>query len=386
MSDTVLEVHPLAPLLLRDGRPFGSGGEESRAQSLPVPLPHTLAGFVRTQLGSRQGWNWQDDAAFHRHLQDLQGVPVHAALQRDSTFMFPAPLNAAVDGSEQIYRSLPQEAQGGGTDAPDGLWPLQFEKEPQSNFKPESGYSYWPKEAIEHWLLGGLPTKLEKIAGPIKDERTHLAMDSERGVGSDGQLFTVAYRSFEDCEDGQYHRWSLRLKTDVAGPLDPIGSLGSERRPAALIDCSNHRQWPNLGEFDPVRAELLDPDRHRIFFLLTTPALFSEGWKPGWLSLGQEAAQGHSGDGLPAGIKALMSGGVRLVGAAAGRRIPVSGWNLRTNQPRPVRWAVPAGSVYFLEVEHEFDREAWLKSWMKPLSDNQNDQRDGFGLALWGVW
>ena len=81
-----------------------------------------------------------------------------------------------------------------------------------------------------------------------------------------------------------------------------------------------------------------------------------------------------------------MSGGVRLVGAAAGRRIPVSGWNLRTNQPRPVRWAVPAGSVYFLEVEHEFDREAWLKSWMKPLSDNQNDQRDGFGLALWGVW
>ena len=47
MSDTVLELQPLAPLLLRDGRPFAGGGEETRAQSLAAPLPHTLAGFVK---------------------------------------------------------------------------------------------------------------------------------------------------------------------------------------------------------------------------------------------------------------------------------------------------------------------------------------------------
>lgn len=383
MSDTILELHPLAPLLLRDGRPFGSGGEETRAQSLPVPLPHTLAGFIRTQLGGRQGWNWQDDAALKRHLEDLHGVPVYAALQRDETFMFPAPLNAVVDKSGKIYRSVPQQVDGGGTDAPDGLFPLQFDEETDSNFKPESGYVYWPKEVMQDWLLGKKPTGLEKIGGPVTDERTHLAMDNEKGVGDDGKLFSVTYRSFEDCGDGQYHRWNLRVKTDVAEQLDPIGHLGGERRPVALTDVGNKRQWPNLGEFEAVKKELLRPDRKKIFFLLTTPALFADGWKPAWL---RQDGNNHSGAGLPAGIKPLLTGGVRLVGAAVGRKVPVSGWNMRTNKPKPVRWAVPAGSIYFLEVSGDFDRESWLNAWMKPLSDEQNDQRDGFGLALWGVW
>lgn len=386
MSDTILELHPLAPLLLRDGRPFGSGGEETRAQSLPVPLPHTLAGFVRTQLGGRQGWNWRDDAALHRHLQELHGVPVYAALQRDEMFMFPTPLNAVVDKSGRIYRSLPREVVNGSTDAPDGLLPLQFDEETDNNFKPESGYTYWPKDAIESWLLGKMPAPLEKVHGPIVDERTHLAMDSEKGIGDDGKLFSVTYRSFEDFDGGQYHRWNLRLKTDVTAQLDPIGHLGGERRPVALTNRGNRKQWPNLGEFEAVKAELLRPDRKKIFFLLTTPALFSEGWKPAWLGLNADAATQHDGNSLPAGIKPLMTGGVRLVGAAVGRKVPISGWNLREGKPKPVRWAVPAGSVYFLEVAGDFDREAWLNSWMKPLSDEQNDQRDGFGLALWGVW
>lgn len=74
------------------------------------------------------------------------------------------------------------------------------------------------------------------------------------------------------------------------------------------------------------------------------------------------------------------------MGAAVGRRVPVSGWNLRENKPKPVRWAVPAGSVYFLEVPHAFNRQKLLEAWLKPLSDDQEDQRDGFGCALWGVW
>lgn len=389
MSKTVLELHPLAPLLLRDGRPFASGGEESRAQSLPTPLPHTLAGFIRTQLGGRQGWNWRDDAALKRHLEALHGVPVHATLQRDDTFMFPAPLNAVVDKSGKVYRSVPPKSlKKAGTDAPDDLLPLQFDEQTDSNFKPESGYAYWPKEAMQRWLLGEKPDQLEKIGGPEVDERTHVAMDSEKGVGGKGKLFTVSYRSFEDCQQGQYHRWSLRVKTDVAEQLEPIGHLGGERRPVALTDVGNHQKWPNLSEFEGLKAELLRPERQKIFFVLTTPALFRHGWKPDWLGLSADKAAKHDGNSLPSGIKPLMMGGVRLVGAAVGRKVPVSGWNVRTGQPKPVRWAVPAGSVYFLEVKQkqDFDREAWLKAWMRPLSDEQNDQRDGFGLALWGVW
>ncbi|WP_034383771.1 type III-B CRISPR module-associated protein Cmr3 [Deinococcus sp. YIM 77859] len=393
MSDTILELQPLSPLLLRDGRPFASGGEESRAQSLPLPLPHTLAGFVRTQMGEGRGLNWRglSDEALRRALRDLHATPIRALPLRDDRFMFPAPLNAVVDKSGQIYRALPAEPRPGeGTDLPKGLRPLLLQdrdgNEPGDAFKPDGGYSYWPQDAMQDWLLGRVPEGLENISGPPLEERTHVAMNSETGTGDEGRLFTVSYRSFEERRKGAYHRWTLRVKTDLGGDLAPLGHLGGERRPVALQDRGNRDQWPNLGQFGAVRDALADSKHTRLFFVLTSPALFAGGWKPGWLGLSQEEARRHDGSGLPAGIRELMSGDVHLVGAAVGRRIPVSGWNLHTGQPKAVRWAVPAGSVYFLEVNGQFDRQALLNAWLKPLSDEQDDQRDGFGCALWGVW
>ncbi|WP_027460540.1 type III-B CRISPR module-associated protein Cmr3 [Deinococcus murrayi] len=422
MSDTILEITPLAPLLLRDGRPFAGGGEESRAHSLPLPLPHTLAGFVRTQMGEGRGLKWRDlsDDALHRELQALHNTPIRALPLRDETFMFPAPLNAVVEKPQakkpeeadevRIYRALPAELQEGeGTDAPDGLRPLLLTDRagnaPGDAFKPQDGYRYWPQDAMQTWLLGGIPEKLERVEGPPTDERTHVAMNSETGTGDDGMLFTVSYRAFEERvkvkreppqseTDGQeperpryrHCRWTLRVKTDLTGDFAPLGHLGGERRPAALRDCGNRGQWPNLGTFEGLEAALLSQDNPRLCFVLTSPALFAGGWKPGWLSLTPGQARAHDGAGLPAGVRELMAGGARLVGAAVGRRVPVSGWNLRENRPKAVRWAVPAGSVYFLEVPGAFDREKLLGAWLKPLSDDQDDQRDGFGCALWGVW
>jgi CRISPR-associated protein Cmr3 len=392
MSDTILELRPLAPLLLRDGRPFAGGGEESRAQSLPAPLPHTLAGFIRTQLGQRQGWNWQDDRALHEHLRRLHGVPVRSLLTRDDAFMFPAPLNAVVDRAGKIHRAAPYEPRAGeGTDAPENLTPLLLDPEPGENLKPEVGYAYWPTEAMQAWLLNQPLPQLEKVSGPPADERTHVSIDPVTGTGVDGELFSVTYRSFEERDQaGQFHRWALRVKTDVAGDIAPLGHLGGERRPVAVQDVGNQKKWPNISEFGAVKEALLDPGSTRLCFILTSPALFAGGWKPGWLALGAEEAQAHNGDTLPAGVRAI-AGRVRLVGAAVGRRVPVSGWSLRANKPKAVRWAVPAGSVYFLEVQEgqvlsATDRQKLVDAWLKPLSDEQNHQRDGFGCALWGVW
>jgi hypothetical protein len=76
----------------------------------------------------------------------------------------------------------------------------------------------------------------------------------------------------------------------------------------------------------------------------------------------------------------------------------VSGWNMRRSQfgPRPVRWCVPAGAVYFFEVLEGDPSILADKGWLHPVSDGkeQNGRDDngdrprqaGFGLALWGVW
>lgn len=386
MSDTVLELQPLAPLLLRDGRPFAAGGEESRAQSLPLPLPHTLAGFVRTQLGEARGFDWRslkglDEHALYKRLRELHGTPIRSLLLRNDTFMFPAPLNAVVDKDGNIYRSAPEPLKAGeGVNLPDDdLRPPLLSPDPGEGFKPAPGYNYWPTETMKRWLLGETPEQREAISGPPSEERTHVSIDPTTGAGVEGELFTVSYRSFEDVQDGTHHRWTMRVKTDVQGEISKLGHLGGERRPVALANLGNDpAAWPNKGQFQEVTNKLLDPNQSRICFILTSPALFTHGWKPAWLTE-------DTGPETPAGVRVLR-GKVKLVGAAVGRRVAVSGWTLRENKPKAVRWAVPAGSVYFLEVTEDFDRKKLLDAWLKPLSDRQNDQRDGFGCALWGVW
>lgn len=75
----------------------------------------------------------------------------------------------------------------------------------------------------------------------------------------------------------------------------------------------------------------------------------------------------------------------------------VSGWDLAFDngagkprgRPKPTRRLAPAGSVYFVELEGgaREDLERWCDAaWLAPLSDGEQERRDGFGLAALGAW
>ena len=118
--------------------------------------------------------------------------------------------------------------------------------------------------------------------------------------------------------------------------------------------------------------------------VLATPAIFSDGWKPGWLRVGQKSG---APDCWPNGLK------LKLVSACIDRWKPISGWSLEDGRhgskpgPKPIRRLVPAGSVYFFEIEGDGDATTLAKNlWLKSVCDDEQDRRDGFGLALWGIW
>lgn len=374
MPERILDIHALSPLLLRDGRPFGATGDEARARSLPLPLPGTLAGFVRTQVGQAAAWDWQD----HQRLLEAHDIPVWSSLLfRDGVPMLSAPRNALIDKAGKLWRTAPQAlAEGEGCDLPEGLWPLGFTEDVPEDFKPEGGYTYWPADAMTAWLLGQTPPTPEKIGGPPLEERTHVAINPQTGTADEGQLFSVSYRSFE--ENG--HTWSVRLRAKLpdSAPDASIGHLGGERRPVALRALPD--QPADWFRMSPALKTAVQTS-NRLCMVLTTPAVFEEGWKPGWLSR-------DPGPQMPAGLSAIRPY-LKLVGAAVGRREAVSGWSLREGKPKAVRWAVPAGSVYFFEVDGSAPKEAREKlvdAWLSPVSDKQADQKDGYGAAAWGIW
>jgi CRISPR-associated protein Cmr3 len=50
-----------------------------------------------------------------------------------------------------------------------------------------------------------------------------------------------------------------------------------------------------------------------------------------------------------------------------------------------VKRVVPAGGVYFFETV-DGSASDLADRWLEPVSDDEQDCRDGFGLAVWGVW
>lgn len=376
MPERVVDIHALSPLLWRDGRPFtAADSTETAARSLPLPLPSTIAGFLRTQIGRAERADWNN----HEHLKNLHGLQICAPLLvRGDEIVLPAPRDAVVfkkNDVASVMRLEPRELTAGeGTNLPEGLLPLEVTED----VKPEPGYNFWTAQEMERWLLGEIFVPKEVIPGLPTDTRVHVAMDKQTGKGIDGQLYSVAYRTLESGNGVQnYQPWSIRARLSLPNGQTPasIGLLGGEGRPVAVeVKDDLSKYWFDCPHaiktaFDSLKAG------HRVRMVLATPAIFQHGWKPGWLD---RFGEQH----LPRGLSKVK---LKLVAAAVGRREGVSGWNLRTNQPKAVRWMVPAGSVYFFEVEGG-DPKDLLESWLRPVSDIEQDRKDGFGLAMWGVW
>jgi CRISPR-associated protein Cmr3 len=207
-----------------------------------------------------------------------------------------------------------------------------------------------------------------------------VGIDPSTGKANEGVLYSVTYKALESLEEGQHHSWSIRARVRLpeGQEPEPLGYLGGESRPVRVSAYPNAKlseYWFDCpAQIKTAFAGLGVGSRVRM--VLATPALFEHGWRPGWIE--------KSGSGevhLPRGLSKVQ---LKVVSAAVGRREAVSGWNLRTNQPKAVRWMVPAGSVYFFEIVSG-DPNALLESWLRPISDNEQDRKDGFGLALWGV-
>ena len=187
----------------------------------------------------------------------------------------------------------------------------------------------------------------------------------ESGAAEETQLFrTVAIALGDDVN------LALRVSPTAGLKPDVPHTMGGERRLAF---------W-EAGNIDwgcPTDLAKRIQKTERLRMILATPALFSEGWRPGWLD---------------ANLKGKLPGTeveVQLVSVCMDRWKAISGFSIDRTAPdrygpKPAQRAVPAGSIYFFEVLGGQVEAARI--WMKSVCDDAQDGRDGFGVALWGIW
>lgn len=428
MATTYLTVTLHDPVIARDSRPFGTG---QRMGSLDWLYPSVLAGSLRTILGNIAEAKFEESET----ITALKNVSIAGPLPFWNNRIFlPAPKDILVKEDQeekttkrQAYAIRPKRLNDDeGCDLPfsryvlcPAMLPVQYE------FKPAAIPAFWSIDKMVEWLKspnangflappGPLdPEKKIKIGGaflpnPQKDIRTHVGIDPDLGSAKDEMLFkTIGLDlSLKNRSQGI----QLAVRVDAKGDLlkgkpieglisgiDCFGTLGGERRLAhwtaeapgsqaayAWIQSQPFESPQERNSFPEVICTALKnqkAERKRIRMVLATPAIFSRGWLPNWLKLDGNSLIGAP-EGTPSGLR------LRLISACVDRWKPISGWSLEkgSHGPKEIRRLVPAGSVYFFEVL-EGDAEALVKSlWLQSVCDDDQDRRDGFGLAIWGLW
>lgn len=396
MKTSYVTLDPHDPVIARDSRPFGAG---IRMKSLDWLYPSVLAGAIRTAIGKTRK-NPSFDTTLVKELKDIS---IHGPLPVVShNLYFPVPKDILVKDSggkcDETFAIRPAQLQsnGEGCDLPLGLLPPMLSHRAATEFKPAAIASFWDHEVMASWLINPdrdqfkAPQASETVnnrpAGldlPKKESRFHSAINRERGVAEDKKLFeTIGLDlNLNGRMDGM--NLSARIQSAEDAPFGTpdyrsFAPLGGERRLSFMKTTANAPAGWDCP--DKVRDYLKTASRIRM--VLATPAIFNGGWLPGWIDR-------TSLCGTPPCIPKAQQNTIslKLVSACIERWKPLSGFSVEKGNTRPkiLRRAVPAGAVYFFSVESGSAAEL-VNCWLQPVSDNAQDCKDGFGLALWGIW
>lgn len=387
---SLVRIMPHDPVVARDARPFGAGEGGNRARSLDWIPPSVVAGAVRAALGKALAGGPKRPFDDPQLVARVKRIAVAGPLlEADGVLCFPAPrdyLAYRQDGRERHLGLRPRPLlDGEGTDLPPGLWPVEV----TTDAKPVPVPPFWPVPLLARWLAEDDPDGFVLSGGlpPLpKEERIHVQIDPKTGRAEESKLYITQALVFNDIPlegpGGRVPAMNAVARAEAVGDpeaaslletLTQLHPFGGERRLAKLEGSPDESAWNCPRE---VREALARASGVRL--VLATPAIFGGGWRPGWLN--PDSLEGT----LPgSGVR------VRLKGARVERWRPASGWSLEKGQrgPKPIRRLVPAGAVYFLELCDGPGSGSTLADWwLRPVSDEEQDRRDGFGLAVYGMW
>lgn len=386
---TTICIIPHDPLIIKDGRPFVKG---DRVHCLNWPYPSLVAGSLRSLLGKAmiaggEYRSFQDDDLLAR----LKGVSVAGPFPMvEQTLFFPAPRDILCyrEGRQRRVMTLKPAplGPGEGCDLPNtDLWPVVVTEDCKPD---EENPVFWSANKIVQWLTANPPAdwnypQVDDHIGAAqflqnfeKEMRTNVGIKPDTFVSEDALLFStegIVLHVSPSCPA------QIAIKVESAdssvvqhiAKLKQMHPLGGERRVAEFSTVADNICW-----HCPDSLEHALQGSSHVRMVLATPAIFSQGWLPGWLD-------GKTLEGV------LPESDIRLKlrGACVDRWRPISGWSLEQGKrgPKPVRRLVPSGSVYFFEIIQGNPRKL-AELWLRSVCDLPQDRLDGFGLAVWGVW
>ncbi len=377
------QINPIDNFFFRSSVPFEASGETTLVDGMFPPLPSVYSGALRPFRIPKpaEPSPTKTEMKFERSRTGFNGI-----WTEDYGFSFPMPLDLIPLGKDHYVCS-----------------PMALRKKPLSNF-PLPYYLYdettgndKAKDANNLYL--GQETMIEyltcskaelpafKLGHYIETEpKLGIAVDSSSRTSQEGQLYVIKMLRPKN---------GMRFVADITN----LSIKGEE-----LIRFGGESKLARISAFDQqldIPLSRIDSKYFKLY--LATPAIFKNGWLPGWID--PETMDGtfsHKNKSVK----------LKLITAAVGKRIPIGGFGHNTkrdketkkvlytvDKPSEMRYGLPAGSVYYFRLDDgSFEdviklfhgkcisdyREDWGFEYKDQIFDRVKYCDRGFGYALVG--
>lgn len=347
-------IDPIDNFFFRTPVPFEAGGESTQINSAFPPLPSVYAG------------------AFRALMEECEGIRLKIGwngLCLEDSLYFPKPLDLYLSKKENGEKSFFKQMELRKKTLSN--YPLEYMPYiPQRQMEKEKNQTipYLPENVLFQYLNGESSEMAGVDMGNYMREEAKMgiAVDPQSGTSEDKQLYQIAYI-----------RPVKGLKLAVETNFYLKDTVRNRNGGETLIKLGGEGKNARISPTDQSILASVQSDGEKYFKLyLATPAIFKKGWIPGWLD---EKTMTGRFRYKKREIK------VKLISACVGRKVLCGGFGYdkkdREYRPRELRYAVPAGSVYYFEIRQGSFEDALKLFHMKCISDYRESM--GFDYTVY---
>ncbi len=348
-----IRMKALDTLFFRDGKPF-SKGEETWSDGIFPPYPSVIYGALRSAYFSENIEIFRS-LLESKELNTAKDISTNARIREisllvDDKEIFPLPANCLlIKGDEGKSAQIINKFQEKGISSSACEYVLKTENQ---NYEPVTG-GFITTNVLETYLNAERKacSIFFDLSQVVNEPKVGIARDSITRIASDSMLYRVDMKRLDKVE----------LIVDFEGiELAEKGllKLGGEGKAIS---------YKVIAEKPIIKLPKIEKE---FVMYLATPAIFKNGWLPGFIE--PDSLNGEIVKGLK----------VKLKSAIVNRPLLIGGFDMQKKRAKPMRKAVPAGSLYFFEIEA--GSSALLEdSQGKAMSDFMAEE--GFGLTYFGI-
>lgn len=377
-------IKPKDTLFFRDARPFRKG-IETEGYSIFPPNLSTVYGALRTLFISENGGL---DEFLTGKLKNEIGLPPEKKNGDKLVNMGDFKVKGVfLTDNKNIYFPTPLDL----VNIEGEIKPLKLKENDEFKSNIPCKEVLWNESSGKVKSVQDSFISLENIGSYLKNESKNLRtiefgeyalIEPKVGIKRDNETRASSYAML-------YRMNTIRLREEysiyveyqgIDFPQKGLLKLGGEGKSCYFENTK--LSLKNLLEknLDYIKKEINRTKRFKLYF--STPAIFSDGWKPSWIR--KEINDLGSIDPVIFEQKYGIALSCKLLTAAISRPKNIGGWDIVNNRPKAMYNALPAGTVFYFQLSENDSVDNIIEAfWYKNISDYY--AQEGYGLTWIGV-